>query len=162
LATSGLKSTERDVFNNIFVQINRVPGVGFSGIREAGNVREGGNLLWGVKDGPALQGDPFAKFRASAIFTASRKYYEPGLTTQDHVIDPKFVRVPNDLRLQPDSPAAASGQPLPSEWPDPFHSSDGKAPDIGALPMGAQPWGVGIDGRIPLCDTTSPKVNLNP
>lgn len=162
LATGGLKNTERDVFNNLFVQINKVPGVGFAGVREAGNVREGGNILWGVKDGPAMKGDPFAKFRTSPIFIASRKFYEPGLTTQDRVVDPKFVSVPNDLRLQSDSPAVNSGQRLPTEWPDPFPAADGKTPDVGALPLGAQPWGVGIDGRIPLFDTASSKTNPNP
>jgi hypothetical protein len=40
--------------------------------------------------------------------------------------------------------------PIPAEWPDPLRDSDEGQPDIGALPHGAEPWGVGIDGRIPL------------
>lgn len=156
LGAQGLRNTERDVFNNLFVQIEKVPGTGFAGIKEPGNVREGGNLLWGVKDGPSLTGDPFAKFRASPVFTVSKKFYEPGLTTHDRVADPKFVSLsadyslPVDLRLQLGSPAANAGQSVQTEWPDPLRAADRHAPDIGALPLGVAPWGVGVDGRIPL------------
>jgi len=149
LGAQGLQNTERDVFNNILVQTNKVPGAGFAGIKQPGNVREGGNLLWGVKDGPSLSGDVFAKFRASPLFEASRKFHEPGLTTQDRVAEPKFVS-PRDLRLQAESPGINTGLPIPAEWPDPLHAADKDAPDSGALPLGAKPWGVGIDGRIPL------------
>ncbi len=156
LGAAGLKHTERDVFNNLFVQIEKVPGTGFAGIKEPGNVREGGNILWGVKDGPLLTGDPFAKFRASPLFTASKKFYEPGLTTHDRVADPKFVSLPADdsqpvdLRLQPGSPALSGGQRLPTEWPESVHATYKDAPHIGAIPLGVQPWGVGVNGRIPL------------
>jgi hypothetical protein len=156
LGPQGMRNTERDVFNNIFVQMEKVPGAGFAGFKELGNLREGGNILWGVKDGPALTGDSFAKFRASPEFTTSRKFYEPGLTTQDRVADPKFVsltpdgsKVP-DLRLQAGSPAVNTGIPVPAEWPDPLRTNDAGQPDIGALPSGASPWGVGVDGRLPL------------
>ena len=156
LGAQGLQNTERDVFNNLFVQMNKVPGAGFAGIKQAGNLREGGNMLWGVKDGPTLTGDPFAKFRASPIFQESQKFYEPGWTTQDRVADPKFVSLPSDgskspdLRLQVGSPAANAGIALSAEWPDPMRRADANPPDIGALPVGANPWGVGVDGRIPL------------
>ena len=156
LGAQGLRNTERDVFNNIFVQSERVPGVGFAGIKEAGNVREGGNLLWGMKDGPAVKGDPFARFRASPLFKESIKRYEPGWTTHDKMADPMFVRLTADesqaadLRLQADSPGINNGQKLPVEWPDPFRMEDKGEPDIGVLPLGAKPWGVGVDGRISL------------
>jgi len=160
LGAQGLRHTERDVFNNLFVQIEKVPGTGFAGIKEPGNVREGGNLLWGVKDGPALTGDPFAKFRASPLFTASKKFYEPGLTTHDRVADPKFVSLTADasasvdLRLQPGSPALSGGQRLPTEWPESVHAAYKDTPHIGAVPLGVQPWGVGVEGRIPLFGET--------
>ena len=153
LGAQGLRHTERDVFNNILVQSDRVPGTGFAGIKDVGQVREGGNLLWGVKEGPGLKGDPFAKFRTSKMFEESRKVYEPGWTTHDRVADPKFVRFPGDrshpldLRLQADSPAVNAGLPVPAEWPDPLRESDPGLPDIGALPAGVQPWPIGIDGR---------------
>jgi hypothetical protein len=156
LGAQGLRHTERDVFNNVFVQMERVPGVGFVGMKQAENLREGGNLLWGVKEGPALKGDVFGKFRASPLFRESQKRYEPGWTTHDRVADPKFVRLPAeeplpaDLRLQPGSPAINAGQKLPADWPDPLRASDKDEPDIGVLPLDAKPWGVGVDGRISL------------
>ncbi len=154
LGASALKNTERDVFNNIFVQMERVPGVVILG-KEAGHLREGGNLLWGIKDGPTLKGDPFAKFRKSVLFTESRKHFEPGWTTQDRVANPKFVKLSgdeaaSDLRLQADSPAVNSGQLIPKDWPDPLRDADQGAPDVGTLPLGAAVWGVGVDGRLAL------------
>jgi hypothetical protein len=156
LGAHGLRNTERDVFNNIFVQSDRVPGIGFVGMKEAANVREGGNLIWGLKEGPALDRDVLAKFRASPLFAESRKRYEPGWTTQDLVADPKFVSlgsdlsVSTDLRLVPDSPAVDAGVQLPAEWPDPLREMDKAAPDLGALPGQSEPWGIGVDGRLPL------------
>ena len=52
--------------------------------------------------------------------------------------------------MRKDSPAIDAGQPIPAEWPDPLREQDKGAPDSGALPLGMKPWGVGIDGRIPL------------
>lgn len=163
LGAQGLRHNERDVFNNIFVQTGQVPGVNFGGAKEAENLREGGNLIWGTKDGPAVQGDPFAKFRASPLFAASRKRYEPGWTTHDRLADPRFVRAPADgslsvdLRLQADSSAINAGQSLPPEWPDPLREADRGQPDVGALPLGTNPWGVGVDGRISLLDGMAEK-----
>jgi hypothetical protein len=155
LGAQGLRHTERDVFNNIFVQTDRVPGAGFVGMQQAADVREGGNLIWGLKEGPMLDRDVFAKFRASPLFASSRQRYEPGWTMQDQVADPKFVKLAEealaaDLRLRADSPAIDAGVPIPEDWPDPLRDADDGAPDLGVLPHGSQPWGVGIDGRIPL------------
>ena len=156
LGAQGLRNTERDVFNNIFVQTDRVPGVGFAGIKEAGNVREGGNIIWGTKDGPTFKGDPFAKFRASPLFKESQKRFEPGWTTQDKFADPKFMdlpfdeKLPTDLRLQARSPAIHAGQKLPAEWPDPLREADKEGADVGIMPMSAKPWGVGVNNRISL------------
>jgi hypothetical protein len=163
LGAMGLRNTERDVFNNILVQMEKVPGAGFAGVRQTGNLREGGNVLWGVKDGPASAGDPFAKFRGSPMFAESRKFYEPGWTTRDRVADPGFVRLTADrsetpdLRLQAGSAAANTGIALPAEWPDPLRAADRDSPDIGALPLGTVVWGVGIDGRIPLFGNAATK-----
>ncbi|MCI0358266.1 MAG: DUF1565 domain-containing protein, partial [Planctomycetaceae bacterium] len=55
LGAQGLRNSQREVFNNLFVQAGKVPGVGFAGIKEAGNVREAGNLLWGLEDGPLVK-----------------------------------------------------------------------------------------------------------
>jgi hypothetical protein len=156
LGVVGLRKTERDVFNNLFVQMGSVPGVKFVAMQDAANLREGGNLLWGLRGGDKLAGDPLAKFRATPLFAASRKFYEPGWTTHDRIADPKFVSLaadgsrPDDLRLQADSPAVKGGQPLPSEWPDPLRADGDGPPDIGAIPLGGKAWGVGVDGRVPL------------
>ena len=156
LGSQGLRRTERDIFNNIFVQSDTVPGAGFVGMQHAENVREGGNLIWGLQEGPKLNRDVFAKFRASKLFDESRQHYEAGWTTHDRVVDPKFVRLtadrstPADLRLQPDSAAIAAGRPIPVDWPDPLRNAAQAQPDIGALPAGAEAWGVGVDGRVPL------------
>lgn len=161
LAAVGLRNTERDVFNNIFVQTEEVPGVNFLAPKpgqklEAANLRAGGNMLWGTRDGPLLKGDPFASFRDSPLFVESRKRYEPGWTTYDRVVDPKFAGLrsdellPADLRLQADSPAINSGQRLPTDWPDPLRMMDNDGPDIGVMPRGTDPWGVGVDGRLSL------------
>lgn len=153
----GLGRTERDVFNNILVQMDHVPGVQFVGVKSDSALREGGNLLWGLKEGPNLKLAPFATFRASTLFAESRRVYEPGWTTHDRIADPKFVKLSAgetafDLRLQSDSPAIDSGWPMPREWPDPLRDVDKEAPDIGALPLGIELWSVGVDGRIPLFD----------
>lgn len=150
----GREPTERDVFNNIFVQQSGLPSPGFVGMTEAGNSREGGNLLWGTEDGPKFEGDIFAQFRATPLFKQSQKFYPPGWTTHDRLADPKFVRLTNDtalpidLRLESGSPAINSGQPIPTEWPDPLREFDGERPDSGAFPLGVEPWGVGVNGRL--------------
>ncbi len=154
--SGSLRQTERDVFNNIFVQTGRVPGVSFTGMKQAGDLREGGNLVWGMKEGPGFPGNVFARFRASALFRDSRQHYAPGWTTNDRLADPCFEHLPTDesqpadLRLQAGSPAIKGGQKLLPEWPDPLRTGDQEGPDVGVLPFGARPWGVGVEGRFAL------------
>jgi len=153
LAARGMRNTERDVFNNLFVQADRVPGAVIYG-KSAGQLREGGNLLWGMKEGPTMTTDPFARLRKSPLFEKSKKVYAPGWTTNDIVADPKFVKLGNDpnkasdLRLSKGSPAVDAGVEIPAKWPDPLAETDKGKPDIGAIPRGVKPWGVGVDGRI--------------
>jgi hypothetical protein len=162
LGAAGLQNTERDVFNNLFVQINRVPGAVILG-KEAGPMREGGNLLWGVHDGLTGKVNPFAKFRSSPLFKDSQRFCEPGWTTNDIIADPAFVRLtddgadPPDLRLSDASPAVDVGQAIPAHWPDPMHDSDKGRPDVGAIALGVEPWGVGVDGRIPVLGSATGK-----
>jgi hypothetical protein len=156
LGAQGLRNTERDVFNNIFLQSATVPGVGFAGIEQAGSVREGGNIVWSPAAEGVTSDGHFAKFRASRLFSDSRVHYEPGWTTQDRLVDPGFASLPTvatspaDLRLNAGSAAIDSGIRLPSEWPDPLREADLGLPDIGMIPHGSEPWGVGVGGRIPL------------
>ena len=163
LGPRGLRNTERDVFNNLFVQADRVPGAVVLG-KEAGPLREGGNLLWGVNEGPTNKVDPFAKLRSSPLFEDSQKFYEPGWTTNDIVADPRFVKLadapgePSDLRLSRRSPAIDAGLVLTTEWPDPLREADKGKPDVGAVPLGVTGWGVGVDARIPVFGGDSEKV----
>jgi hypothetical protein len=143
--------TQRRVFNNIVCQLHGMPGatpppanVDFQG---------DGNLLWSVSDGPAFRGDLFAKFRASAAYNDSKVRYPAGWTTHDRFADPQFVSFNGDwhsavdLRLQEGSPAVNAGVEIRDAGPDPLRSVDAGAPDIGALPLGAEPWRVGVRGR---------------
>jgi hypothetical protein len=155
LGAVGFRNSERDVFNNLFVQADRVPGAVVLG-KEAFRLREGGNVLWGMKEGPTGKANPFAKLRASPLFKASRVFYEPGWTTDDLVADPKFVRFAetaneaSDLRLTKGSAAIDAGLTIPAKWPDPLREADAGKPDVGAIPFGGAAWGVGVDGRVPL------------
>jgi hypothetical protein len=155
LGATGLRSTERDVFNNLFVQEGPVPGAVILG-KEAALLREGGNLLWGMKEGPMQTADRFARLRKSPLFAESKKVYEPGWTTNDFIADPKFVKFADDrteasdLRLSPGSPAIDAGLAIPADWPDPLREVDQGKPDIGAVPFGVDSWGVGVEARIPV------------
>ena len=161
LGARALRNTERDVFNNMFVQAEGIPGAVVYG-KEAGNLREGGNLLWGVTGGLDEKVDPFAKLRNSPLFENSKQVYEPGWTTQDIVADPRFVKLTenpgtaSDLRLSKSSPAIDRGVTIPAKWPDPLAEADDGKPDIGAVPFGTEAWGVGVDGRIPLFGGVQP------
>jgi hypothetical protein len=145
----GTNGNKRGVFNNIFVTAEGAPGM----VITAGEGYQfDGNLHWGVKDGAKAAAGFFDKYRKSKTFEESKKWYAPGWAANDLCADPKFLkpapdwRAPMDLRLPKDSPAVGAGVPLPPEWPDPLRAQ-GK-PDIGALPLGAEPLKVGVRGRI--------------
>jgi len=139
---SHMRYTTRRLFNNIFVQVEGIPGLNFSALSADDDFQADGNLLWGVKDGPGRQGDFFVKFRRSPLFEASKKRYPPGWGANDRFADPKFVSL-DDPRLRKGSPAIDAGVEVPAEWPDPLRQSDKGKPDIGAFPLGAEPFSVG-------------------
>ncbi len=140
--------TKRRVFNNIFVQIVGNPGLNFASADD--DLQADGNLLWGVNSGQSISGDFFARFRQSPLFAASKKQYPSGWGAHDLFAAPKFLRfaadwrVPFDLRSQPDSPAVDAGVALPQDLPDPLRNADKGHPDIGALPLGTEPFKVGV------------------
>ncbi len=142
------RGTRRRVFNNIFVHLRGMPGLAFASTDAADDFQADGNLHWAVADGPAYRGDFFAAFRRSGTFAASKRAYPPGWGAHDRFADPKFVRFtadgPVDLRLRPDSPAVDAGVALPADWPDPLRSRDRGKPDVGALPLGAEPFQAGL------------------
>jgi len=148
------RGTTRRVFNNLFIQIEGLPGLNVSALAAEDDFQSDGNLMWGLKEGPKYAGELFAGFRRSALFASSKQHYPPGWGANDLCADPKFVSLdaggkwPLDLRLQKDSPAIGAGVGLPPEWPDPLRGVASGKPDIGALPTGADAPGYGINGRI--------------
>jgi hypothetical protein len=146
---SHTRGTTRRVFNNIFLQVEGLPGLNFAGTSVDDDFQVDGNLLWGVLQGPSQTGDFFAKFRQSPLFAASKQRYAPGWGARDQFADPRLVSLnpdasgPSDYRLQPSSPAINAGVAIPTAWPDPLRDSDLGAPDLGALPLGAEPLRVG-------------------
>lgn len=140
---SHTRGTTRRVFNNIFVQVEGMPGLNFTGASPDDDFQADANLLWSVKDGPSQSADFFTKFRKSLLFAASQKQYPPGWGANDRVADPMFVSLENDFRLQSGSPAINAGIAIPSEWPDPLRDIDAGKPDLGAFPLRAEPLRVG-------------------
>jgi len=151
---SHTRGTTRRVFNNLFVQIERLAELNFTAVSAADDFQCDANLHWSLREGPGYAGDFFGKFRASPLFAASRRQYAPGWSANDLFADPKFAALdadatrPLDLHLREDSPAIGAGVALPAEWPDSLRSSDGARPDMGALPHGGAPLMVGVRGRI--------------
>lgn len=137
----------RRVFNNIFVQVADLPGLVLPTKPEDVDLQVDGNLFWGINDGASFQGDFFAKVRQSAVIESSKKQYPPGWTANDVFGDPK-LNLPRDFTIQKGSPAIDAGVPITAEWPDVLREADDGRPDIGAFPLGAKPWNVGVNGRL--------------
>ena len=152
LGAVGMRNTERDVFNNLFVQTTATPGDVILG-KEGFPLREGGNLLWGAT-AASDTAHPFTRLQKSPLFAASKQFYPAGWSTNDLVGDPRFHRFSqdhdqsSDLRLTAESPAVNAGIELPESWPDPLRSADAGPPDIGAFPLHSDTWAVGVDGRM--------------
>ena len=157
--TSGLsagvgRGTRRRVFNNIIVQADELPG----------SLPAGGEPRLPGRPQPALErqgrpGLPGRALRQVPAVEGLRGEQGPlpgGLDRQDRFADPKFVKYdpdwkgPIDLRLQQGSPAIDSGLSLPADWSDPLKQADAGKPDLGAVPLGAGPCRVGVQGRLTL------------
>jgi len=134
----------RRVFNNIFVQTDRAPGLVF---QPDVDMQADGNLHWSPAAPNKNGEDFFAPFRKSKVFEASKKVYEPGWTAHDVYGDPRFVKyAPEalddvDVRIGTGSAALGRGVTLPADWPDVIPRNE--RPDIGALPAGAAAMQVG-------------------
>jgi hypothetical protein len=140
----------RRVFNNIFIHADKLPPFA---LPTTGDVHSDGNLFWNPNLAVNAEADYFKVFRASKAFVDSQRVYAPGFDAQSLAANPKFVQgelAPlsvNVYRLQPDSPAINAGLALPGDWPDPVRSLDQGKPDIGALPLGFEPFRVGRTAR---------------
>lgn len=132
----GTHGSKRRLFNNIFVQIDGDPGLRLPGPDD--DVQADGNLLWGLRTGPAFQGDFFAARPAGPSgFGAHDRFADPRLShlvAGDPALDPRPVR---------GSPAIDAGVAIPPAWPDAMRRADPGKPDIGALPLGAAMLQVG-------------------
>jgi hypothetical protein len=153
--------TKRRLFNNMFIHVEGFPGMSLPSPQE--DFQADGNLHWNVVEGPTHEGDFFGKFRSSQRFEESKAGYTPGWTVHDVFADPMFLvfnadwKQANDYRLKEGSPGVSTGIEMPSEWPDPLRDKDKGKPDIGVIPYGCEPWGVGVRSRIPVSPCTAGK-----
>jgi hypothetical protein len=142
-----MNKTSRRVFNNIFVETERLTGARSPATNL--DFQTDGNLSWSFSDGANFDGDFFAAFRNAKILETTRKRYPPGWAANSRFGDPRFVNAPKnwpdpgDIRIRKGSPAINAGVPIPTGWPDPLRNLDKGKPDIGALPLGAKPFVVG-------------------
>jgi hypothetical protein len=152
--------TQRRVFNNIFVYLNRFPGLDV--LRAPPHdLQLDGNLHWCPLAEAKVPPDFLAQVRTCAASEKNKKDYPPGWAAHDVIGDPRFLRfgpapaAANDYRLHKDSPAAGRGVVLPKGWADPLRPADGR-PDVGAFPLGSEPPHYGRDGRITFPTTAAP------
>jgi len=143
----------RAVFNNINVYSGESPPAHvLKGCMREYNLQMDGNLHWHLRLG--ANGFDLDRVRKTPISEAARKVCPDGLEARSLAADPRFMSLSwdqskdNDYRLRSDSPAAGAGAPLPDGYEDPVRPQDGGRPDIGALPLGAEPLRVGIRGRV--------------
>lgn len=144
--------SQRRVFNNIFLY--RDDYGTFVADDRKDDIQTDGNLYWCPVPGATAPADYLEKMRTSANSIANQKNLPDGWEAHSLVADPKLeafsldVNTLNNYGLRKDSPAIGKGVLLPKEWEDPLRPKNGSAPDIGALPVGAEPLRVGINRRI--------------
>ena len=139
-------NTKRSVFNNVFVDLEGMPGLEFS-MTDEGLFQGDGNLHWSAASGAAVKGDWFAKFRATP------KFKKHNWGASDLFADPQLAsltaneRLPIDVMLTEKSPARDAGVAIPADWPDPLRGKDLGKPDMGAIPSGIKMCPVGVPVR---------------
>ena len=156
LGAVGLRKTERDVFNNLF-RANRPRS------RRSDSRKE--SLPASGRRQPSCGESTMVRQFKSPPFQnfANRLCFKLAVNTTRQVGRRTIcllIRVLSSLTATPINhrtcglpkvvPAIDAGQPLPANWLDPLRREDQGKPDIGAIPFGVQPWGVGIEGRIPV------------
>jgi hypothetical protein len=142
--------TRRSVLNNLFVYLNRYPDPAYP---QEHDIHMDGNLHWCAAPGEKLPEGFLEKVRTAKGSKLNAAKHPGGWEANSLVADPRFMAfdaaaaVKNDYRLKNDSPAAAKGVTLPQELPDVQRGATGARPDIGALPLGAEPFRFGRQGR---------------
>ncbi len=133
----------RNVLNNILLTTGTLPT--YSPMPDAGSLA-GGNMYWGSNANDAMASTYFEKYRKSDDFKKSQAANHVGSSTKSIMARPTFVDLnAGDLRLRPDSAGVDAGAEVPADWPDPLRRTDAAQPDIGALPVGAEPFTAGPD-----------------
>jgi hypothetical protein len=141
----GIGQSRRRVFNNILLQPHGGHGFHFRKrtkdprftIPAGIDLRVDGNVFWSIQDREDLRGDGLPP-------------HWNAVAPHDLFADPLFVSNDGDFRLQAGSPAVDTGVDIPAEWPDTLRGQDPNGPDIGAIPLGVEPWRVGVRGRLPV------------
>lgn len=143
------KDWPRRVFNNLFVHLEgMVPPAEQSMPLLDEDVQLDGSVHFDLVN-PQASAAKLEKYKRSEFFQQSKQKYAPGWDARAQVGDPRFVkfdadaRAVNDYRLQERSAAGGTGVPLPAEYEDPLRPKDGRPPDVGALPLGAEPLRAG-------------------
>ena len=142
----------RAAWNNILLYLDHYPSNDFEPLA-TGDVRSDGNLHWcpapGAEPPPGyldavrrFPKTPEAAAHGGEPWEARSLVAEPGFSRYSN--DPD---APNDYRLRPASPAAGAGVALPDSLPEVCPPRDGARPDIGALPLGGEPFRVGRFSR---------------
>ncbi len=143
--------TQRRVFNNIFIYLNRYGRLRPFNQEVPPDVQCDGNLHWCAAPDTPLPEEFLERIRNNPVSIANKEKYSPGWASKSIVAEPGFLKFDRDgkticdYRLQEDSPAIGAGIALPDELEDPFRPKDGARPDIGALPHSA---GVLAAGRL--------------
>lgn len=143
--------TRRQVFNNIFVHLNRYPDPAYP---QEHDIQMDGNLHWSSASDAKLPDGFLDKVRAAKGSKLSQAKYKTAWEANSFAADPRFVTfesaaaAKNDYRLRKDSPAVGKGVVLPKELTDPQRPADGARPDIGAFPLGIESFEVGRQGRL--------------
>jgi hypothetical protein len=139
--SNGVGRSRRRVFNNILVQPRGKHGFNFQkrnkdprfNVPTGVDLAVDGNLFWSLEDGKARQSSGLPSHWGE-------------VAAHDLFADPQFVDSDGDFRLQPESLAVNKGIRIPAHWEDPLREHDRDDPDIGALPLGVEPWKVGVKG----------------
>jgi len=129
------KGGTRHVLNNILCTDVGEPGT--AAPKDSTRFHAAGNILWSFD--PATTN--------AAAWQAKLHRSSPAMAAANRIADPGFQRYSTDWRedldLHASGPAVNAGVAIPGDWFDPLHSKE-----IGAVPKGAQPWRIGIRGRM--------------
>lgn len=145
--------TRRQVFNNIFVYLNRYPDPAYP---QEHDIQMDGNLHWSPAPETKLPVGFLEKVRTAKGSKLMQAKYKTEWEANSFVADPRFMAfelaaaAKNDYRLRKDSPAVGKGVALPKELTDPQRPADGARPDVGAFPLGIDGFDVGRHGRLKL------------